>query len=220
MANYSSSKNWVRHLFLILSLAAALGIAYLSYEGAHQPHPQSESSSKASVTIGGPFTLIDQNGQIRDDEDFRGRYMLIYFGYTYCPDVCPFDLRKMTGALDLLGAKAEDITPIFISIDPERDTQQRLADYAQALYPDLVALTGSPQQIAQAAGHYRVYYAKAPQSEESDDAYLMNHSSLFYIMGPDGRYITHIPGGTSEEQIAAILDQVLDSGTSRTMPAS
>ncbi len=213
MISHSSAKTRIRHVLLIATLAAAIGIAYLNYRVTTQPvdDPQSASQSDPPVTIGGPFTLIDHNGQIRHDADFRGHYMVIYFGYTYCPDICPFDLRKMTKALDQLNTKGEEIIPIFISIDPERDTQERLADYVDALHPRLIALTGSPQQIAQAASQYRVYYARSDESAPSGDGYLINHSALFYLMGPDGRYITHIPSGANEEQMITTLKSVIDS---------
>jgi protein SCO1/2 len=150
-------------------------------------------------SIGGDFTLVDQNGKTRRAEDFRGKLMLIYFGYTYCPDVCPTELQTMGDALDLLGDKQEAVQPIFVTIDPERDTPEQLRLYAGSFHPRLVALTGSKEQVAAAARAYKVYYAKRPQ--EGGD-YLMDHSSFVFLMGRDGKYLAHFGPGTTPEQMA------------------
>ena len=140
--------------------------------------------------VGGPFRLTDQHGAEVTEQDFAGRYMLIYFGYTYCPDFCPISLANMTQALDLLPPdQAEQVVPILITVDPERDTVEQLAEYAPLFHPSLVALTGRPRQIKAAAKAYRVYFAKAGNGDS--DTYLMDHSSFIYLMGPDGRYVRH-----------------------------
>ncbi len=160
-----------------------------------------------TAQVGGPFELIDQNGGSRTDRDFRGRYMLVSFGYTYCPDICPTTLLNMSQALRRLetddAALAAKVVPIFVTIDPERDTVETLAAYAPSFHPALVALTGPPEHIAQVAKAYLVYYAKAPQ--ESGEDYLLDHSSYIYLMGPDGAYVTHFSHLTGAGEIAENL---------------
>lgn len=145
---------------------------------------------RAGALVGGPFTLTDQYGKQRSDIDFRGKYMLIYFGYTTCPDVCPTALQEMTVALDELGDAARDIQPIFITVDPERDTVARMKEFAANFHPRLLALTGSLDAVKKAAKEYRVYFAKA-KNDEAPDGYLMDHTSIIYLMDRDGRYLTH-----------------------------
>jgi protein SCO1/2 len=155
-----------------------------------------------AADIGGSFSLVDQNGKRRGDADFRGKLMLVYFGYTYCPDVCPTELQTMSDALDLLGDKGDAVQPIFITIDPARDTPEQLRMYAGSFHPRLLALTGSEQEVAAAARAYKVYYRK---SEQPNGEYLMDHSSYVFLMGRDGRYIRHfLPGATPEQMAEAI----------------
>ena len=160
-------------------------------------------------TIGGPFTLVDQAGRTVTDKDFRGQYLMIYFGYTYCPDVCPTSLTNMSDALDLLGEKGAEVTPMLITIDPARDTSEHLREYATYFHPRLHALTGSPEQIAAVAKAYRVYYSKVKQEDETEDDYLMDHSSVTYVMGPDGQFRLHFSHGTDAETIASRLRDLL-----------
>lgn len=159
--------------------------------------------SSGVASIGGPFTLIDQTGQTRPSSDFAGRYMMIYFGFTFCPDICPTSLSMMTRALDQLEKEnpevAEKVVPIFITVDPERDTSEALADYATHFHPRMVALTGSVEDIAKTAKLYRVYYAKV--EDESSTEYLVDHSSIFYLMGPDGEFVAHFPHGVGPDDI-------------------
>lgn len=168
-------------------------------------------SRGTGTLVGGPFTLVDQQGETVSDRDFRGRLMLVYFGYTFCPDVCPMSLATMAQALDLLEpAAAERVVPIFITIDPERDTAEQLAGYAPLFHPRLVALTGSVAQVRQAAGAYRVYFAKV--DEGGADDYLMDHVSFVFLMGPDGTYRRHFGPTATPEEIAGALREVLAEG--------
>jgi len=169
--------------------------------------PTERTAGTTSVSIGGPFALTDQFGQRRTDEDFAGQLKLIYFGFTYCPDVCPTELQAMSTALDLLDADAEKVTPIFITVDPERDTVEQMEAYAAYFHPRLVALTGTPEEIAAVAKAYRVYYARVETGQEG--AYTMDHSSFIYLMGPDGRYLTHFGPGTAPEEMAETIRQHL-----------
>lgn len=185
-----------------------LGDAFLRqlarFTGADMPAPSAGGVQlPQGLTLGGPFTLTDQTGREVTERDFAGRFMLIYFGFTYCPDVCPTELGVMASALDLLGADADRITPALITIDPERDTPAQLADYVSRFHPRLIGLTGTPQQIAQAARAYRVYYAKVRPPNASD--YLMDHSSFTYLVGPDGRVRQLFRPETPPESMAAAI---------------
>jgi protein SCO1/2 len=152
--------------------------------------------------IGGPFSLEDGNGRQVTDRDFRGKYMLIYFGYTFCPDVCPTTLTDTADALDRLGPKADRLQPLFITIDPKRDIPAVVKQYAAAFSPRLIGLTGSPEQIAQVANAYRVYYAEHRTGPGPGD-YTMDHSSILYLMGPDGRFIAPIRADETAADMAA-----------------
>ena len=150
--------------------------------------------------VGGPFELVDGEGRTVTDEEFRGEYMLVYFGYTYCPDVCPTELQNMSRALELLGDEAEAVRPVFITVDPERDTPEVIESYVENFHPRMVGLTGSPEQIEKAAKSYRVYYKKAESGSASE--YLMDHTSIVYLMGREGEFLRHFGYGTSPEDMA------------------
>ena len=168
--------------------------------------PPVESSGTA--LIGGPFSLIDEGGKTVTDRDFRGRYMLVYFGYTHCPDICPAELQVMAQALDRLGDKAAKVVPVFITLDPERDTPQAMADYVKSFGPNFVGLTGSPEAIAAAAKAYRVAYSKVENKDSADD-YTVDHSALVYLMDQEGKYLAHFAYGTSAERMAENLGRFL-----------
>jgi protein SCO1/2 len=187
----------------IALLAAGLAAQYFLGSGDGGIAGRLGEAINPGAAIGGPFTLTDQHGKTRSDAEFRGKLMLIYFGYTYCPDVCPTELQTMAAALDRLGAEAEAVQPIFITVDPERDTPEQLAGYVENFHPRLLGLTGTPEQIAAAARAYRVYFAKAKQGE--GEPYLMDHSSIVYLMGSDGHYLGHFGPETSAEEMAATI---------------
>src|SRR5262245_36847329 len=149
--------------------------------------------------IGGPFALTDQHGRRRTDADFRGRLMLVYFGFTYCPDICPTDLQAMSLAIDRLGAAGEAVQPLFITVDPERDTPEHLADYVTMFHPRLIALTGDAAAIRDAARAYRVYYAKAPTAGGD---YTVDHSGFIYLLDRAGQYVGFFPPGTPPDAMA------------------
>jgi cytochrome oxidase Cu insertion factor (SCO1/SenC/PrrC family) len=154
----------------------------------------------AAGRIGGPFVLTDGAGHQVTDQDFRGRYLLVYFGYTSCPDACPTTLNQVAAALDNLGAKAARVQPLFITVDPQRDTPAVIGPYAAAFGPRMVGLTGEPDAIAQVVREYRVY-ASAPGAGAKDST--VDHSSILYLRGPDGGFIAAIPANASGEAIAA-----------------
>jgi cytochrome oxidase Cu insertion factor (SCO1/SenC/PrrC family) len=152
--------------------------------------------------VGGPFSLVDQNGQPKTDADFRGRWMLVYFGYTHCPDVCPTTLALMSEALKQLGGPANLVAPIFVSVDPAHDTPKVLKQYLASFDPRFVGLTGSEQQIAAMAREYKVYSVRRPLK---GGGYAVDHSSVVCLMGPGGRFVTVYDNSQTPDQIAADL---------------
>lgn len=164
--------------------------------------PNVETSGKA--LIGGPFALIDQTGKTVTDRDFRGKYMLVFFGFTHCPDICPAELQVMAATLEELGDQAKDVVPIFITLDPERDTQEAMAAYVKNFGQRFVGLTGSPEAIAAAAKAYRISYSKFQEDKTKSD-YSIDHSALVYLMGKDGEYITHFAYGTPAAKMTETL---------------
>jgi cytochrome oxidase Cu insertion factor (SCO1/SenC/PrrC family) len=190
-----------RALIPYLLLVAALAGGVLWYESSRVPGLGRIVTSGAP-DVGGPFTLTDHNGKTVTDRDFRGRYMLIYFGYSFCPDVCPTTLGVMAEALQKAGGKAQRIAPVFITIDPERDTPQVLGDYMKAFGPQFIGLTGSPAAIKDVEKKYRVYAAKRPLDK---GGYGMDHSSVLYLMGPDGKMISFYDEAISPDELAKDL---------------
>lgn len=185
----------------------------------------SKNSSPAAVA-GGPFVLIDHRGQAVTDKDYRGRFLLILFGYTFCPDVCPTGLNTASLALDALGASADRVVPVFITVDPTRDTPSVLADYVPLFHPRLVGLTGSKEQIAGVARAYGVRYFKLylPPFQDDDRSdgkggdnseYLLNHSAATYLVGTEGRVLTVFPHGTPPERMAVAMERLMNAPTPR-----
>ena len=185
---------------LILVAALALGLQAIFKSPAGR--------SGGGAAIGGAFTLTDSHGRTVTEKDFLGKPMLVYFGYTYCPDVCPFTLQLMAQALDRLGPDKARIQPVFISVDPERDTPQTLAQYIHSPgFPDnLEGLTGTPEQIADIAHKYAVYYKKAGEG----DAYLVDHTSAIFLMDAQGKYAAVFTHNSSVDDIARCLRRHLD----------
>lgn len=178
--------------------------------GAEMPVPSAGGVQLAQgVNLGGPFSLTDHTGRAVTERDFAGRWMLVYFGFTYCPDVCPTELGTMASALDILGPAGEAVVPALITVDPERDVPEHLADYVSRFHPRLIGLTGTPEQVAAVARLYRVYYAKARRPEMTD--YLMDHSGFIYLVGPDSRVRALFRPETTPEALAAAVSAQLGS---------
>ena len=170
--------------------------------------PKVETSGKA--LIGGPFKLVDQTGKTVTDQDFRGRYMLVFFGFTHCPDICPAELQVMSESLESLGAKSDQVLPVFITLDPERDTPDVVGNYVKNFGPRFVGLTGSPEAIAEAAKAYRVTFSKfVPDGQEDNQNYTIDHVAIAYLMGPDGKYVEHFPYGTPAAKMTETLRRYL-----------
>ncbi|RKP36700.1 SCO1/SenC-domain-containing protein [Dimargaris cristalligena] len=182
---------------LVFLLTGAGLYGYLRYE--KERISQTKAQLKADEVagkprIGGPFTLIDQNGRSVTNQDFRGRFMLVYFGFTHCPDICPEELDKMGEVLDLLDQDAtpdeahNPVAPIFVTCDPQRDGVPEIREYVKEFHPRLVGLTGSFDAINQVARAYRVYFSKPPAAQPDED-YLVDHSIFFYLMDPRGEFV-------------------------------
>ena len=190
-----------------LLLVAALAGGLLWHESNNVPG-LGKTVITGQADVGGPFKLVDHNGKTVTDADYRGRYMLIYFGYSFCPDVCPTTLAVMAQALDRLGGDARRVTPIFITIDPERDTPKVLAEYMKAFGPQFVGLTGSVDAIKDVEKKYRVYAVKKPLDPAKPNAgYGMDHSSVLYLMGPNGKLISFYDEAISPDQLTKELRQ-------------
>ena len=206
---FSRQPVWIYALLAGLAvLVLMFGILMLT--GTRDSAPIVRSSGQAQ--IGGPFTLVTQDGETVTDEDFRGKAMLIYFGFTYCPDICPFSLQTMDAALAQLDeAERALVQPILISVDPRRDTPEALAAYVQSdAFPDgLIGLTGTPEQVAQVAGEYRVIYRETEEGQE-DESYLVDHTSFIYLMDFEGEFVTVFSHGHTPQAIADALQDFLD----------
>ncbi len=188
--------------FAGLLAVAAIGVgAWLYLSG---------SFSETSVGgIGGPFSLTNGAGQTVTDRDLRGRYLLVYFGYTFCPDVCPTTLNEVAGALDKLGPKAALLQPLFITVDPARDTAKVVGEYAAAFSPQIIGLTGTPEQIAAVARAYRVYFTANKPAKAGGD-YTVDHSSILYLMDKAGRFVAPIRADQPAEQMAMEIAKHMD----------
>jgi protein SCO1/2 len=179
-------------------VAAIITIKVSEVRTASSLAPSGQIQVSGDFNVGGPFTLTNQDGQRVTDKDFAGRFQLIYFGYTFCPDVCPTELNTMSLALQQVGSRVR-IVPIFITIDPARDTPESLKAYLSSFGPDFVGLTGSDEEIAAIAKEYRVYYKK---SDGDGDNYGMDHTSLVYLMTPNGKLVALFRAGATPEDIA------------------
>lgn len=182
-------------------VAAFLGgtALYVLSNRADDAFAQCRQGQIAGGDIGGPFTLVNTKGETVTDAQVLTKPSLVYFGYTFCPDVCPFDMSRNVEAVDLLDAQGLDVTPVFISIDPERDTPDALADYASNMHPKLVALTGSADQVKAAANAYKTVYQK---QESDDEFYLMNHMTFTYLMLPDQGFVDFFRRELTSDQMA------------------
>lgn len=166
------------------------------------------SGALQAPSIGGPFTLTATDGSIVTDQTFHGKIMLVYFGYTYCPDACPTTLNDIAAALAELGPLADRIQPLFITVDPRRDTSEVLTNYVTSFDSRIVGLTGTPEQIAAAAKAYGVYYAPY-KTADAPDGYLMDHTSVVYVMNEEGRFVASFTQETPAAQMAERLRKLV-----------
>ena len=208
-----------RVMFVLLTglagAAAVLGGLALVASGRFEAREAAEAAARdlgrgviaGSPMIGGPFSLVDHTGRQVTDATFRGKHLLVFFGFTNCPDVCPTALDRFAQVLELLGPAGEAVQPLMISVDPERDTPEVLAKYVAAFHPRLVGLTGSPEQVKEAAARYRVYASKAPGGEAG--TYDVSHSTFEYLMGPDGQNLYVFRSEVEPEKIAELIRKTL-----------
>ena len=192
---------------LILTLAGlaaviivtAIGMLVFFHEG-------NKATDSYALSIGGPFTLVDGEGKTVSDQQFRGKWMLVYFGYTHCPDACPTTLSNISVALDHLGPKAKQVVVIFITVDPQRDTPKVMRNYVKAFGPQITGLTGSPEQIAAVEKAYHVYSAR---HDEKNGYYDMDHSSIVYTINPAGKYVTNFDQENDPNQIVKRMGELI-----------
>jgi protein SCO1/2 len=196
----------------VLALSIVVAGGALWHSGELRSQSATETPDTAQSDFGGSFSLIDQYGVRRTDADFRKKYMLIFFGYTYCPDVCPTTLAVEAEALDKIGARASRIQPIFVSVDPKRDTPDKLKSYLSSFDAtppsprlNFVGLTGSDEEIAEAAKAYRVYYRAHIDGRIQDADYSIDHTGNVYLMDPDGKFVAYYSQGILPDELAADL---------------
>lgn len=184
---------WILCVLVLIGVVAWMGKVFVS-----------PPTTQGKALVGGHFTLVNGEGKTVTDRDFRGRYMLVYFGFTHCPDICPTSLLLIQNALARMNGDGKKIVPVFITLDPERDTPAVVGQYVRHFGSRLVGLTGTPEQVRRAAEAYKVYYNKVAD-ENSALGYMVDHSGFMYLMGPDGTYRTHFPHNISEQALTEEL---------------
>jgi len=191
--------------------AALLGgtFGYLQFAKSNDPYAQCRGGQAAGGAIGGPFTLVDQTGATVTDADVLTKPSLVYFGYTFCPDVCPLDNARNAEAVDILEEMGHDVTPVFISIDPTRDTVEVMADFAEVFHPRMIALTGTEEQVKAASQAYKTYYRA---QEKTDEYYLVDHSTFTYLMLPGTGFADFFKREASADEMAQRVSCFLEAG--------
>lgn len=197
-------------LACLVGLIMAAVIAWMTIRH-DQRQAAGVATNVAPASIGGPFTLTTHEGRVVTDKDFVGKYKLVFFGYTFCPDICPTELQTIAQAMDVMGDSGADVQPLFITIDPERDTPPVLADYVKLFHPSIIGLTGTAEQIAAVAKAYRVYYARS-QGEPDPTQYLMDHSTFAYLLAPEGSFVTVFAKGSTPEQMVEAINAYRSRG--------
>ena len=200
-------------LLAVIVIAGGLGLRAITGPNAGSGSDIAAVTKKGGTTgkpaIGGAYSLVNQNGDVVSDKTFNGKHVLIFFGYTFCPDVCPTTLTTFSDVMDLLGKEAAKVQPIFVTVDPARDTPEHLKEYLSHFHKSFIGLTGNTQQIDQVKKVFRIYSAKAQESKDDPEDYLVDHSSVSYLMGPDGKFLTFFSYGVEAEVIAAKLKEFL-----------
>ncbi len=193
-----------------VAIAAALAIVTMVVVGRQDAAAPGVVSSTGQPQVGGPFNLVNQDGRTVDQTMLDGRWSLVFFGFTYCPDYCPTTLTSLEATKQQMGAKADDLQIVFISVDPERDTPQALKDYlsTDGFPQGVIGLTGTPEQVRAAADAYRAMYQKVGEGE----GYTMNHSLTVYLMGPDGKFRTAVAHDLGPERAAQVIERAMARG--------
>jgi protein SCO1/2 len=201
-----------KHHFVVMLAVAVVVIAlvfFVPHKAGETPNAiTSQAQSTGEAAIGGPFTLSNQKGETVTQATYAGKLMLVFFGFTYCPEICPTDLTVMGNAMKMLTPEeATQVVPIFITVDPERDTVEQMKTYLSSFDPSIQGLTGTREQVDGAIKSYRVYAKKVEDPGSTD--YTMDHSAYFYLMGRDGKYLIHFPHGEKPEAIVEAIRQHL-----------
>jgi cytochrome oxidase Cu insertion factor (SCO1/SenC/PrrC family) len=199
------AKTWMWGVGAAVAVALTAGAVWSQIGAAKHT---ADNGKALLAALGGPFSLTDQRGRAVTDRDFHGRVVVLFFGYTFCPDICPTDLQIVAEALDKLGPRADGVQPLFVTIDPQRDGPAQLAEFTALFSPRILGLTGTSEHIADAAKRYRVYYAKAKGGD--GDAYTMDHSAFFYLLDRQGKLAEVLPHATPADRLAAALTNLLD----------
>lgn len=207
------SRVYARIAAVVIAAVVAGTAGYVFYQRNSDPYAACRSAaiSTGAGAIGGPFTLVDESGKTVTDKDVITRPSLVYFGYTFCPDVCPLDNSRNGEAVDILEEKGFDVTPVFISVDPERDTLKALKDFTTNMHPRMIGLTGSPEQIQAAAKAYKVYF-KVHDHDAGDKYYLVDHSTFTYLVLPGKGFVDFFRHEDTADQIADRVACYLDKG--------
>lgn len=199
----------IRYVAWVCVVVVALAAGYLAFAARKDGSPAGRSYGEAA--IGGGFELVDMNNQVVTDADFDGLYRLMFFGFSNCPDVCPTGLVNITNILKALGPDATNLVPLFISVDPERDTPEQLLEYSQDFDPRIRYLTGTPEQIRAVTDAFKVYYSKVPDQSGDEDVYMVDHSAFMYLLGKKGEYLAHFsheqPSREIAEEIRALVKE-------------
>ncbi|WP_303718431.1 SCO family protein [Brevundimonas naejangsanensis] len=191
-------------------IALALGLITMVVVGGRQQAAPTTDAATGQPLVGGPFTLINQDGQAVTEKILEGKWSLVFFGFTYCPDYCPTTLGVLNAVQERMGDKAKDLQIVFISIDPERDTPQMLKDYlsSDGFPDDVIGLTGTPEQVAQVAREYRAFYQKVGEGE----GYTMNHGLTVYLMGPDGKFRSAVAHDLGPSRTVTLIENAMEKG--------
>ena len=204
-----------RSVFLFAGACLAIAIALATVTvivvtGRERADAVAEGTAEGQPAVGGPFQMVNQEGQPVDQTMLDGKWSLVFFGFTYCPDFCPTTLTSLEATRTLLGADADNLQIVFVSVDPERDTPQALKDYlsSDGFPPGVIGLTGTPEQVAATARTYRAYFQKVGDGED----YTMNHSLTVYLMGPDGRFRSALAHDLGPERSAQLIRRVMARG--------
>lgn len=205
MANTTGASRRTLLLALLLGLAAGVVTAVVLLA---MPSEGDRTVTTGKALIGGPFSLLNAKGERVTEKEFAGRPMLVYFGFTHCPDVCPAGLQVIAAALDNLGDKAKGVTPVFITVDPERDTPDVLGKYVASFHSGIVALSGTREDIDNVTKAYRVY-AKRAEQEGAPDSYTIDHSTFMYLMDANGEFVKHFSHTVAADALAADLAKAM-----------
>ena len=206
-------KHRIAIIFVAVILGLVLAAAMATMQKKTMGHQGGRLMAVTNDAFAGPFSLTDHHGKRVSEKDYAGKYRLIYFGFTFCPAICPTELAKMTKALNAMGDKAQDIQPLFITVDPERDTPEKMKSYVSLFHPSLVGLSGTPEEIKKTLKDYKIYAAKAQDPSMSD--YTMDHSSFIYFIAPDDRLLQIFKMPDTPEYMTGIMGQWIEQESNK-----